>query len=145
MSHTTVIKSVPIRSKNIIEAAVRELQQEGVKCNLVANATPRMYYNNQHGICDLVIKLDDCPYDVGLQLNKETGLYEPVFDKWADHLKKKIGSKDVKDTSEASHIGRFLQLYSKHTIIQEAVMQGYSVESCIETANGELELLVNVN
>ena len=53
---------------------------------LVENAKPRMYYGNQEGVCDLVLKLEDAVYggktfDVGFKKNKD-GTYDIVMDDW---------------------------------------------------------------
>ena len=87
MSHTTTVKSVPIRSITALQQAVAKLQAQGVKCELVQNAQPRMYYADQlqrhlkqkSEICPYVLKLPDAYYDVGF-LQQEDGSLVPVFD-----------------------------------------------------------------
>lgn len=100
MSHTSTIKDTPIKSITALEAAVRRLQEAGVKCSLKRNAVPRMYYNDQiakhiqakrpndyrfHANpeeCDFVLQLDEAYFDVAFLRTKE-GHLEAVWDDFA--------------------------------------------------------------
>ena len=94
MSHTTVIRSVEIKNINALKAAVQELIDSGIKCELVENAKPRMYYDNQHGICPYVLKLHGTKYDVGFEKHGDN--YLPVFDVHAGYVMSQIGNKSNK-------------------------------------------------
>ncbi len=112
MSHTVTCKSVPIRSKSAIRAAVKALQDAGVDVELRENCKPRMYYNNQikrqvidlmdtndksaakeatkgfaynddPDVCDFVLHCPKAHYDVGF-IRHEDGHYVPLFDDY-DH------------------------------------------------------------
>ena len=159
MSHTTTIKSVPIRSVNALRAAVQELKGKGIKCDLVENEVPRMYYANQHGKCAFVLKLHDSQYDVGFDQQKD-GTYAPVLDIWNQQIAKQVGTTlldwsttRAKDTAEQramrkdhqSHIGQLLQGYSKHAAIQTATSKGYMVQSCTVGADMQVHIKLSVN
>lgn len=147
MSHTTTIKSVAIRDTAAMEAAAQELAASGVKCRMVRDQKPRMYYSNQHGACAYVLKLDDCPYDIGFDRQSD-GTYAPVFDEWAGHVKGQIGAAcPIPNSPEgrAQHaIGRFMQSYAKHAAINSAVMSGYTVESTSIDEQGNIQLSIAV-
>lgn len=152
MSHTTTIKSVPIRSRRALERAVAELNKAGIVCSLTENATPRLFYPNQlqkdkgraDNKADLVLNLPGCAYDVGL-LRGADGAYEIVYDAYVPYGQK--GVKDVlgvdyggkathwagnrAETEEDTHgIAKFLQEYSKAEVIGVAEAQGHFVSSC---------------
>jgi len=98
VSHTTTVKSVPIRSITALEAAVQALQAKGVNCELVKDAKPRNFYRDQINRhikakrpndfifhddpeeCDYVLKLPDAYYDVGFLKDAKTGGLVPLFD-----------------------------------------------------------------
>lgn len=103
MSHTTSIKSTPIKSIEALRRAVAELRDNGVNVQLEQNTVPRMYYADQlakhvkskqdsgqaYGSklrfhqnpeeCDWVIRLQDSYYDIGL-IQNEAGELVPFFD-----------------------------------------------------------------
>jgi len=148
MSHTTHLKSVAIKDISALRAAVRDLQSQGVKCSLLENTKPRMYYDNQHGKCDFVLKLDDSPYDVGFDKQSD-GSYAPVFDEWGKHVGKQVGA-DVNvcpmpttPEGRAQHqIGRLMQGYARHAAVNAAVTQGYIVESTHTDDKGNVHLVL---
>ena len=140
MSHTTKIKSVPIRSVSAMRSAVAELKTMGIACHLEENTIPRMYYNYQHKACAYVLKMDDCKYDVGLDLQKD-GTCAPVFDSWRGYVEKVLGSKYV--TGKTKPIAKFLRAYTKAATIESAVEQGYCVDSVTEDASGELTVTIS--
>lgn len=150
MSHTTVIKSVPIKDINALEKAVQELKDKGVNCDLVQNQKVRMYsvaQSNSLGVCDYVLKLHDSPYDVGF-VKQADGTYSPAFDDWSGHVKRNVGTScPVPNTAEAKHqanIGALMQGYSKHAAINSAVNSGYIVESTTVDAEGNVHLTLSV-
>lgn len=159
MSHTTTIKSVPIRSVTALQAAVRELQQAGVQCSLAQNQKPRMYYENQHGECDYVLKLDKSRYDIGFQKQKD-GTYEMVLDTWNNEIAQQVGTKAVNwaerysssESKEArelrnnpqAHVGSLMQLYTKHAAIQTATSKGYMVTGCSVGQDMKVHLTIGV-
>lgn len=140
MSHTTLIKSVPIRSLTALESAIAHLQKDGVKCEFLRNSYPRMYSDRQRE--DLkkqssechTLKLNDSPYDVGF-LKQEDGTFAPVFDDWNGHVKRNLGSKkpapvpeDKKQAADQKHvanIGRLMQYYTAYTGVETLQEQGF--------------------
>lgn len=145
MSHTTTIKAVPVRDIGALRSAISDLQNEGVNCELLQDAQPRMYYSQQHGKCDFVLHLPDCRYDVGFDL-QEDGTYAPVCDLWANEIQNQIGTSCPIEADRAQiAIGSLMQNYSKHAAINAAVNAGHQVESCIVNEQGEVELMLAVN
>ncbi len=142
MSHTTEIKSVPLRDEAAIRQAVRELENAGVDLEFLENVVPRMYYRNQSGACDYVIKLRQSRYDVGLK-KQDDGSYSAVFDAWDGDIRSQIGAKyRVANTDhKAENIGKFLQQYSKHAAMNAAVNSGYQVlGESLDEGTGEIHL-----
>jgi hypothetical protein len=147
MSHTTTLKGIKIQNTEALKESVQFLQQQGVKCELLENATPRMYYNNQHGKCDFVLKLADSPYDVGFDKQAD-GSYVPVYDSWGGHIQKAIGSPTscpVPKTAEekaATTVARLLDCYSIHAAKSELQNSGeyYQYEVSYDTTDGSYTL-----
>lgn len=140
MSHTTTIKA-DIRDVRAIRAAVKELQQQGAKVELLENTKPRMFYEHQHPEKSaFVLKLDG-PYDVGLDKTAD-GKYELAFDSWGGHIHKQLGNAKAKGSNAT--VSKFLQAYSKHAAINAATAKGYFVSGCTYDAKGNLNLVLNV-
>jgi hypothetical protein len=137
-----------IKDAKAMRDAVSALQRNGVNCTLKENAKPRMYYGNQHGVCDFVLQLHDGNYDVGF-VKQDNGEFHAVLDTWNGYVSKQIGA-DIQtcpmpNTAEGrtQHaMGRFLQEYGLHAAINAAtedgmIVQGYSKD---EKGNYQLEL-----
>jgi hypothetical protein len=144
VSHTTTLKGVVIRDTAALQSAVEDLRQSGVKCELLRDTAPRMYFGNQHGKCDFTLKLEGS-YDVGFDKQAD-GSYVPVFDEHANHVGREIGagrSCPMPTTPEgrAQHqIGKLMQRYSYHASVNAAVAQGYMVEGTETDEHGNLHL-----
>lgn len=143
MSHTTKLNNVTIRDVSAMQSAVEALRAKGIQCSLVQNAKPRMYYSNQHSNSDYVLKLDNCPYDVGFD-KQQDGTYAPVFDEWAGNVGRQLGAAcPMPNTPEgrAQHqIGQFMQEYAKAATINQAIAQGYMVEGAETDQEGNVHL-----
>lgn len=151
MSHTTTIKSVPIKDIAALRAAVKDLQDAGVKCELRENVRPRMYSDAQSratGVCDYVLHLDNSPYDVAFVKQKD-GSYAPAFDEWSGRVAGQIGAScPLPNTAEgrAQHaIGKLMQGYGKHAAMNQARAEGYIVESATYDKNQNLVLTLGVS
>jgi hypothetical protein len=147
MSHTTTLKALVFRDVDAMRAAVADLVQKGIKCRLVENEQPRMYYAAQHGKCAYVLKLDDGRYDVGFDKQPD-GTFLPVFDEWQGYVANALGATGV-DCNTAEEramkaIGQFSQSYATHAAINQAVMQGYSVDSVETDEQGNVHLMLAV-
>lgn len=151
MSHTTTLKGMKIRDVKALQAAVAGLSAKGIKCSLVENQKPRMYYSGQGEVCSYVLKLHDSQYDVGFQKSAD-GSYDAVMDTWNDYVAKEIGADRnvcaIPPGAEgrAQHaMGQFLQQYGLHAAINQATDEGYIVEghSYDDKGNLQLSLLVN--
>jgi hypothetical protein len=144
MSHTTAIKTVAITDIQALKQAVAKMKASGVNCELVEKQKPRMYYSNQHGVCDYVLKLPNCKYDVGFD-KQEDGSYAPVFDEWAGEVKGQIGCNCPTENSAdkaATHIGALMQGYAVEAATNSAINQGYYVESAETDADGNVQLVL---
>lgn len=146
MSHTTTLKTITIKDVSAMRSAVLDLVAGGIRCQLLENAQPRMYYAKQHGKCDFVLNLQDGQYDVGF--DKQTdGSYAPVFDEWGGHIAGQIGAScPAPNTPEgqAQHrIGKFMQAYSRHAAVNAAIAQGYMVEGSSIDDKGNVHLVMS--
>ena len=129
MSHTTTVNSVTLVSKSAIQAAVRDLKGLGIKCDLLENAVPRAYYSNQAGMgeADMVLKLNDAQYDVGLYKN-DKGHYEARTDFFAGSVGRVLGVATTGQASgEQAQLGKFFQAYATRAVEEQALSQGYMV------------------
>jgi hypothetical protein len=96
MSHTTLVKTVQIKSESALIEMAKELRRMGIDVELVKDAVPRLYYKDQINRtlvrdgkkmqyhknveeCDYVLKVKAAHYDVGF-LKDEDGNYVPLFD-----------------------------------------------------------------
>lgn len=134
MSHTTTIRSVKVTDLDALRKAVADLKNSGVDCDLVENAQPRMYFGNQSGKCEYMLRLNKGRYDVGFQKQKD-GSYAPIFDEYQNYVGSQIGAKCALPTTaegRAQHqIGQLMQGYAKHAAINAATQRGYVVEGCM--------------
>jgi len=169
MSHSTLIKSVPIKDLQALRQAVAELAQKGVRCTLQQNHEPRMYYpqqlkkdlDRQTAEADYVLCLHDAYYDVALLRNAD-GQFEPVFDDYGSPSYSVPATQTGKgpirqfigvpvpdgtpyDNERLSYsIGKFLQLYTKHATINAARAQGYMIENTEVDAKGNIQITIDV-
>ena len=160
MSHTTKIATTPIRDVMALRTAVKNLQSMGVKIKLLEGTSPRMFYSNQltkhlgrqDENCDFVLRLEDSNYDVGLIKNSK-GVYEPVFDSWDGQVQSQLGNnipseehcKLTKDELLTVPISKFMMEYTKEATINQAVSDGYIVDSCELDINNEYVLTLSVD
>lgn len=144
MSHTTTVRTVALTNPAAIEAAVATLASQGVNVVLKTNAKPRMYYRDQHGVCDYVLHLPDCPYDVGLERQAD-GSYVPVFDEFGGSVAAHLGATHpVKGAHPAERaIGRFSQEYAVQAAIMAAQAEGYHVADATVDEQGNVHLHIN--
>lgn len=156
MSHTTTIKTVPLRSRTAIAAAVEELNKNGVRCKLTENKAPRMYRANQFKLdtgkqhADLCLELQDGQYDVGFVWNEKDQKFDVVFDSWANNTAKFLGAKGATKQARGglngtdADIGYFVQLYTKHAVSEQAAAEGHFVEDCyVDEKTGEIHMTLS--
>ena len=143
MSHTTKLNNVVIKDIYALKQAVSALKSKGINCELLENATPRMYSSNQGESCDYVLRLNDGKYDVGFQKQKD-GTYVPVLDTWSDHVSNQIGATcPLPNTAEGrgQHaIGQFMHEYSYAAVANAALQKGLIKESETTDANGYVHI-----
>jgi hypothetical protein len=103
-----------------------------------SNVRPRMYFSDQHGVCDYVITHPNSKYDIGLEKDKD-GNYDFVFDPWEGHLFKVFGDSRG---GKVSHIAKIVQSYNKHAMINAAIAKGYTVTNCLTESDGTVNLVL---
>ncbi|CAB4162618.1 hypothetical protein UFOVP783_77 [uncultured Caudovirales phage] len=145
MSHTSTVDTVAITSVSALRAAVQALQKSGIRAELVEKAAPRLYYKDQlrrnghpSEICDYVVSLADCYYDIGLR-KKPNGNLEPLFDAHSGPTPYHTGGRGTLQQvvgNSDNPIGQFVQEYSKAATIEAAEAQGFSVSDIKWTADG---------
>lgn len=151
MSHTTTVKSVPIKDINAIRSAVEDLKKAGIKCELLQDAKPRLYYANQHGKTDFVVKLHDSPYDLGLE-KQDNGSYAMIFDEWGGNMKKHIGTTvaacdlpqneaERQVVKKQEHVAKFVQAYTTNATKNQLTAEGYLVEELVDANTGEVSIV----
>lgn len=171
MSHTTTVKSVPIKNLLALNKAIQKLQEEGIKCQLLENVAPRLYYKDQmvrqkkrkNEICDLVLSLPECIYDVAF-LKKEDGSYEIIFDDYVNQyasgykykgINQVLGKPwkkakthwagDRADTDETlTSIGKLLGAYSEMAVREEATAQGYAISDYSMEEDGTVNMVYEI-
>ena len=146
MSHTSSIGSVKITDLTSLQNAIDELVAKGIKMRLVRNATPRAFYANQQGMgpADMVIVLDDAPYDIGLY-KTEDGAYEARTDFWGGHVERVLGGKATNDSRrDQAKLGRLFQSYGVHATMQAARRRGQQARR-IDHADGSVTLEITGN
>jgi len=148
MSHTTTIKGVKIKDEAAIRSAVQELRSQGININLLENVKPRMYSAAQAdalGVCEYVLHLPDCRYDVALK-KQEDGTFAPAFDEWQGHVAGQLGAAcPMPNTPEgkAQHqIGKFMQAYGKHAVVNKARNMGQTVQD-VRMVNGKQVITIS--
>ena len=144
MSHVTRLKGIAIKDVRAIQGAVGKLQAKGIKCSLETNAKPRVHGYDAAPVCDYVLKLNGA-YDVGLQKQAD-GTFEPVFDTYQNHVGKEIGATCPIPSSpqgkQQHQMGQFLQFYAEEAARNQALSQGYMVESSDTDAEGNIQLVL---
>lgn len=143
MSHTTRIKAMQITSAAAVRQAVARLAAQGIKIELLESATPRAFYANQEGMgqADLVIKLGDAPYDIGLYRQAD-GTYEPRTDFWGQHVEKVLGAPaTAPEHAMQAKLGKFYQAYGIEAALEQAYLSGKMVTE-VTQPNGDIQLVV---
>lgn len=142
MSHTSTISNVVISDVGALQAAVTELNANGVSCTLVKEGTPRAYYDNQEGMgrAEYVLKLNDATYDVGFYRNDQ-GSLEARTDFYKGSVEKQLSVQD-EAAGEQARLGKLYNLYAIHATTRKAVQQGYNVRR-VNNANGSVRLVVS--
>lgn len=152
MSHTSTVSTVLFSDIKALQAAVRELNKQGVKCSLVENATPRAYFTNQAGLgqARYVLKLEDSKYDVGFYPVNSTpgvtpGAMEARYDTFQNYVGKLLGATVPPGPNQpdeaALGIGRLSQEYAIQATISRAIASGKRVNR-VPGKNGAVVLTV---
>lgn len=144
MSHVTRLKGVKITDARAIQSAVAKLQAKGIKCSLAENEKPRVHGMDASPMCEYVLKLNGA-YDVGFQKQAD-GSYEPVFDTYQNHVGKEIGATcplpNTPGGRQQHQMGQFLQAYAEEAARNQAMRDGYMVESTSTDAEGNVNLVL---
>lgn len=143
MSHTTTIQTLLLSDEDAIRGSIKELQAQGVKCDLLEAAIPRSYPGNTMKKADFVLKLEDSPYDVGMYKNKD-GEFSLATDFYNGHVEKVLGvTPGEGDDRTQAKLGKVYAGYAQHVISQQAARQGYSVTRT-RADNGGVRLVLGV-
>lgn len=144
MSHTTEIGDIVFSDIQALTAAVNEMAGKGVKCSLIKGGTPRAFYQNQQGMgaAEYVLRLEDCPYDIGFYRdNAKKGLVART-DLFAGHVSRVLGVQANSNESAAqAALGKLNQTYAIHAATRKAVQQGMTVKR-VNNADGSVRLVV---
>lgn len=130
MSHTSTVKSIKIQSITALEAAIKELQQKGIQCALVANSKPRAYFDNQQGMgmADYVVHLPGSKYDIGLYKGDD-GSYEARTDFYRGDVEAILGvPASSPESADQARMGKLFQAYGIHAAMEAARKKGYMVQ-----------------
>lgn len=151
MSHNVTVTDVELTDKQAIKGAVEELQRRGVKMQCVEN-TRYVGYNTAQSFdnCELVLKFDDSPYDVGLKYNEATSSYDIVYDPFMGHISRNIGTRKGAESlvenapsQIQSDMGQFIQAYNACRVENQAIMSGKSVSKSYDAEKQMYNLVVN--
>lgn len=151
MSHTTQVKTVPIKDISALKKALEELKKEGINVSLEEKAVPRMYYVNQlqkhmglkSDVCDYVIRLPDSYYDIGLVKDEAAGGYTPVFDDYESaghHPQSNTGRGAIKKFLGAPFAGKVEHWSGRRDDTEQTLhsigklMQAYTKHAAINAA-----------
>lgn len=143
MSHTSAIKSIKIQSISALRAAIEELSSQGVRANLIENATPRAYYNDQQGmgVAPFVIQLPQAKYDIGVYPTSDGG-YEMRTDFFGGSVAKEVGVVACSsETSEQAKLGKIFQYYALNAAEEQARNQGLMTQR-VTGDEGAIELVL---
>jgi hypothetical protein len=136
---------VTIKSVSALQKAVTRLQAKGVGCDLITNAKPRVHGYDAAPTCEYVLKLKNGAYDVGFKKQAD-GTFEPVLDTYQNHVGKQIGASCPMPNTAAGktqhQMGQFLQLYGEEAAKEQAMSQGYMVESTNTDEAGNVHLVL---
>lgn len=141
MSHTSTIKGIKITNIAALEAALKELTENGTKLTLIKDATPRAFYPDQKGLgkADYVIKIHAAPYDIGLY-KQDDGSYEPRTDFWQKHVEKVLGVPAASpEKADQAKLGKLFQMYAVCAATAVARSQGKMVRR-INGTDGKVKL-----
>ncbi len=147
MSHTSTINAAVITDVHALRAAINDLKQAGVKCDLLENAVPRAYYSSQRGMekADLVVKLHDSKYDVGLYKQEGKNSYEARTDFYNHQVEGVLGvTPQGEETPDQARLGKLLNAYAVNAATRKASQQGYQV-SRVNNSDGSVQLRLQVS
>lgn len=132
MSHTTTLRSVKITDIEAVRQAIDFLVERSngkLKISLIENAVPRMYYPDQYGKCDYVVKLGNSRYDIGLAKQAD-GTFALVYDAWQGDIRKQVGdpmnvTHKEADMAAACDVASLLNAYGVFAAQRQLYEQGY--------------------
>lgn len=150
MSHTTTVETIIFTDIEALRAAIADLNQQGVRCELREQAVPRGYYQEQAGLeqAPYVIYLPDSRYDVGLypRRNGQPG-YVPRADFFSGQIACQLGVTPQgtdQAAQEQAALGKLNQAYAIQASFQQALRQGYQVYR-VDQEDGTVQLRVSVH
>lgn len=145
MSHTTEINDVVFTDITALQAAVNELASKGVKCSLQKGGTPRAFYLSQQGMgpADYVLKLHDCPYDVGFYTDSAKKGMVARTDLFSGRVAAVLGvPAQAGENAARAAMGKLYQTYAIHAATRKAAAQGLTVKR-LNNTDGSVKLIVS--
>lgn len=142
MSHTTTIKDIVFADLTALQAAADDLRDRGIDCNLIENAIPRAYYDNQLGEAPYVLRLNESRYDVGFYQEDGTEGLVPKCDLYANEISRQLGAKQEEGVSrEAAAIGKLRNAYAVAATTNQAIQSGATVNR-VDNEDGSVQLVI---
>ena len=132
MSHYTSIKT-QIKDIGILENTCRDFGIDSLLRHTKARG-----YGSQSIECDYCIRWEGSPYDVAV-VRQQDGTYSLTGDFYQGHIAQKFGHPQGKTEMELN-LGRLLQAYAKHTVLQQASQNNLGLLSQENTDDGRVIL-----
>lgn len=147
MSHTTEIENIVFNDVGALKLAVKDLQKQGIKCELREKTTARAYYTNQAGMSgthDYVLHLADSKYDVAFVKDEKAKGYMARTDLFMNSVANVLGvAPQAGESAGQAALGKLNQSYAVHAATRQAAKQGYSVRK-VTKPDGTIQLVMNV-
>lgn len=143
MSHTTRVSEVRVHDIDALQAAVTELQSQGVNVTLERDAPCRIW--GQAPIKPFVVHNHAGRFDVGFEEAKDGNGYTPIFDYHGGELYNVMGQgKQQAKTPEErvlSNIARLMQAYAIKAL-SNAAYQAAGTVNTVKQEDGSYIMLV---
>lgn len=144
MSHTTSIGNVVVRDIAALNSAVTDLQKAGIECAIATGDRPRLW--GPGPVCDYVLKLPKCRFDVGFEKNANGDGYTPITDLHDGLVAQHIGARTKASGNagdRAQHaIGQLMQAYTRHATVNAARKSGMTVSRAFTDDKGNVQLVL---
>lgn len=136
MSHWEKVASA-VDNLDLLKTACEEL---GAVCkmNSIARGYSRAGQNTSYGkdkMSDMVVTIPNCEYDLSVNLNKETGIYEVEGEWMGGQLERFFGKEGCK-------LGKVMEMYSVHKAEDICRKQRKTFERVVHDTHIDVEVFV---